>query len=334
MTVQVDEERAIKSLSSKTATGTRVPWHSLARLLLAGAILAFVLVRVQPRAFAAALGRANPAFLVPAALMAVLALLLQTTRWWVILRAAWSGARVGEAFRSLAAGLALGIATPARVGELGRAWFLPERDAATAIGLVLLERVYALAGVLGLGLVAIAGLHLQELAWGTLWISAGGLFGAAALLSPWGSRAVARWLGRWLSGARGMTEALALLRFRRIALVLGLTFVHLFVLSVQFTLAVRSFSPQVNWARGVLAGLGVLATKAAIPLSFGDVGVREAAAIFFYQRAGADPAAALSGSLCVYVWNVALPAAVGLHWVTQRKGGPPARRKDGRGACP
>lgn len=289
---------------------------ALIRSVLACALILYVLVRVHPAELMRAVRGGQPFPLLSLVGLAAISFLLQMLKWRMVLRFAWPDASTMEALSSLAAGLSLGIATPARVGELGRAWFLPGRDVAVATGLVLLDRTYALGTVLALGYLGALSLNLEPAARG--WWPVVGLALVGALLAPRALRKLGRWLARRFLQLRGLEEAAGLLGFWQALRLVGANLACTLFLAFEFTVAVRSFS-AVHWIPGLWAGLATLAAKAAIPLSIGDIGVRETAAVLLYHKAGAAPAGALSGALCLYVLNVALPALLGLRWVSRRR---------------
>jgi uncharacterized membrane protein YbhN (UPF0104 family) len=52
--------------------------------------------------------------------------------------------------------------------------------------------------------------------------------------------------------------------------------------------------------------------KALIPISFGDLGIREASSVYFYSLVGIPQTTALNASLLLFVINILLPAVLGI----------------------
>jgi len=76
---------------------------------------------------------ARKRFLIAAALIMPVTILLQIIKWYQLLRD-----------QEVQSGMALGIVTPARVGELSRAWFLRELPQIKVFSLTILDKFYSL----------------------------------------------------------------------------------------------------------------------------------------------------------------------------------------------
>jgi len=128
----------------------------LARLL-GFAILAFVLWRVDRHALWDRLRAASPGLLVAAVLLNVPQLGAKAARWRML--ANRSGASLGfvESQRLYWAALAIGFGTPGRLGEFWKVKFLADRGLAfgRALASVVLDRLFDLCLLFGLGVVAV-----------------------------------------------------------------------------------------------------------------------------------------------------------------------------------
>ena len=106
---------------------------------------------------------------------------------------------------------------------------------------------------------------------------------------------------------------------RQARILLLLTFIFYLVVLVQYHLFVLAFAP-VSLGVSALCTSNILFIKAAIlPISLGDLGIRESTAIFFFTRAGVPAAAALNASLCVFFINILLPSLLGAIMVLRLK---------------
>ncbi len=284
------------------------------RVLLACGILGYVLWRIHPARFLSTLASGRPGMILLLVAMAGLNLSFQVGKWRLVLRLVWPDVSIREAFRSFVAGLSLGILTPGRVGELGRAFFLPARSRSVAAGLAVLDRVYTMSTFVALGLLAASWLSASVLADVLEWVRYVPLAWLLLLSWPGTIGWLGSALGRRFAWADELEQAASLVRLRHTVTLIGVNLLYVLYVGLQFSVAVAAYS-AISWPEGLLAGLATLSAKILIPLSVGDLGVREAASVLFYRLAGATPAAAFSGALSLYVVNVAVPAIFGLRWV-------------------
>jgi uncharacterized membrane protein YbhN (UPF0104 family) len=99
---------------------------------------------------------------------------------------------------------------------------------------------------------------------------------------------------------------------RREALnLLLLTFSFYFIFLLQFYILVTSFE-----AAPVLpafqANSAAMLVKSLLPISIGDLGVRESAAIFFLTKIGLEESTAFNASILLFFINLLIPSLVGL----------------------
>jgi len=59
--------------------------------------------------------------------------------------------------------------------------------------------------------------------------------------------------------------------------------------------------------------------KSSLPISFGDLGVREMASIYFLGKFGIDNAIALDASLLLFSFNLLVPAIIGSAFIIKFK---------------
>ncbi|RMG62044.1 MAG: UPF0104 family protein, partial [Calditrichaeota bacterium] len=241
------------------------------------------------------LARANRWFLLAGSLLVVVNIALAYWKWLLLLRSAFPDLAPGEAFGSLMLGYTLGAVTPGRLGELGRAIYLPHREPLPVTGLNLVDKflnilVSSTVGLLGLSRFLwdrFAGLHwvylplliLSALVVTVLWVlvfnpcwTRGFLYSLVDLL-PW-----RRSLGRLISGLEALDRA-------HVARLVLLTAGWYLVILVQYHCMIQAFTP-VAWGHTLQAVSAMLFVKTMIPFSYGDLGVREGLGIYFYGQQG------------------------------------------------
>ena len=125
----------------------------LLRLFFTLALLAFALTRIDLVDLAGDLGRSAWWGPVGAGLLLLVNLGLQWARWHLLARTGGLPLTPPGTLRMLLAGLALGLVTPGRMGEIGRGAVVPgDHDALSVAGLTALERAIGMLGALGLAL--------------------------------------------------------------------------------------------------------------------------------------------------------------------------------------
>jgi uncharacterized membrane protein YbhN (UPF0104 family) len=56
-------------------------------------------------------------------------------------------------------------------------------------------------------------------------------------------------------------------------------------------------------------------TKSLIPISLGDLGIREASSVYFYSFCGVAESTSLSAALLLFAFNILLPSLAGLLFI-------------------
>jgi hypothetical protein len=91
-----------------------------------------------------------------------------------------------------------------------------------------------------------------------------------------------------------------------------LTSVYFGIIILQYHCFVNAFS-EASLAASALSVPIVLFVKSVIlPISIGDLGIRESASVFFYGQMGIPAAAALNASLCIFAVNIVFPSLMGI----------------------
>jgi uncharacterized membrane protein YbhN (UPF0104 family) len=296
--------RVAIGLALLAAAGTLVSWASIFKLL---------------RQTDAGYASTAVALLVPN-------LWLQHVKWLRLLHLIDPEIRKSDAAASLLAGFALGLVTPGRVGEIGRGFFLRNVDRVQATVLAGVDKLTTLAVIFLAGMAgviwAVAGAAGGNAAWPAM--TAGFLAGSALLAMLLAPGRVSVLLGRArLSRLRALGTRLqngvwtgSTLRFRLVIVGLSLAFYITFVL--QFSLFVAAFTGSVRPEYSLAAAV-TLFTKSLLPISFGDLGVREGSAALVFARIGVPAAAAFNGALLLFVANVALPGIFGTILILVRR---------------
>lgn len=290
----------------------------LLKLVVLGGIVFFVVRSGKLAGIAAAFQRADKIFIGVAIGLAVAMLVIRTWKWLNLLRRVGDDLSFGNAWRSLLGGMALGLATPGRLGELGRAAFLPQPMRVPAGALFVLDRVSDLAAIALAALVGTAGLVSGAAFW---WLAAlflcffGGML-ALPRLVPFVIDRIP--LPKKLAGIAGkLAEGLKLVRARDVAFnfslscsLTALDVVSLYVLALAFE--------QVPFSAIAFAFPWILLTNL-VPVTPGGIGVREGAAVLLLQRYGVADTTAINATLLLFVLNTLLPGLAGVPYILQSR---------------
>ncbi len=303
-------------------------------------LLGLIARQVDPASLIAELATLPAAAWVAAIAALLLLTLLQGWRWWLVMRALGDGLPLGPALRLTLMSLLFNQALPGTLGGDAYRMLHARRHGVgwrQAVGGVAIDRV---SGVLGLALIALAGLPAfaaldgdGALTVGVALVEGAILAGTAVLLLP---RLIpsARMPGP-LRGLRGLSaDAWALARRPRMAALLLATSVvnHLAYLGLVVGLA-AGLGLAVDAATLMVVMPPVLLI-ALMPVSIAGWGVREGAAVAGLALAGIGPAQALSLSLAIglvqlFAGLVSGAAAEGWRWAGRVRPSPEPRRTEG-----
>ena len=281
----------------------------LLRLGLTILLLALILRTVSLREIVAALRGASPWPLACGAAFGVVFSALKVFRWGWLLRRLGAPCTAAESLYSYLGGMAVGLLTPGRVGEMARAMYLRTGDRAFVAGAAFLDKVFDVTVVL---IVGAAGCAMQGLAipaaalalaalalYLLIFLPARVLDRLTGLVPIAAARRVASSLSQPLARAGGGTVLLG-------ALQAALTFA---AVMLQFHLLLSAFGPAPAGATLFVLPLVVLSNL--IPLTISGVGVREWASVILFRQYGVGGPVAVNVALLLYVFNSLLPGLAG-----------------------
>ncbi|HNR66906.1 MAG TPA: lysylphosphatidylglycerol synthase transmembrane domain-containing protein [bacterium] len=297
----------------------------LVKTAIALLVMALLLHHIHPEEIYRALLIARQNCIAAAFLLLFLNIYLQYARWSLLLHSQGQRDR-RQALRSLLVGFTLGFITPGRIGEYGRGLFVDSVDRSSAVGLVVLDKLYGLLVITLLGASAVISILSPWPAGWTLLLNA--LLISAALcilvllLHP---QSWSRWskgfagLGRH-SRWQGLSRAFRQFTAAQARGVLLLSLLHALVYLSQFVLLLRAFSDLAIFTAYRIAA-ATLFSKSMLPIAIGDLGIRESAAVFFCRNYNIEPAAAFNASVFLFLINLLVPALTGLAILLQSRVG-------------
>jgi uncharacterized membrane protein YbhN (UPF0104 family) len=304
----------------------------LLRLVGLGTVVAFAwfgAAKVDLRAVAATLAAAHPGWLALAMAANVLNLVLHAARWAAVVRNPGLRVRLADVFDAMVAGFTVGIAVPARAGDLVRAHLLARRtglSTASVVGAAAVDYVVGTAALVPL--IVLLGVATPLPDWARHALLVTSLASAAGLALVFVLRPA-----RPARGGAGAAEAPDAVRPGLVArLRSGLAAVHEpLALSRSFGWGVAGWGAELLIAWSTLAAVGippalplaalvVVATAAAnvIAVSPGNAGPFELAAVLPLAGLGVAREPALAFALLLHVAHLAPTAVLGV-WVLVRE---------------
>jgi len=295
--------------------------------LAIASLLLFVLIHnIKIENIQSALKHANFAFISLAGLLIIPNLIIQTLKWHYLLKLCKPNATHFEAAKSLLAGFTLGFITPGRIGEFGRAIFVKDCNRLQVLGLTMVDKLFSISIVFLMGTIALFlfwGVKLRSELIG-LWlaIALAALFLVASLvLFPDRLRNILDKIKLRLPFKEKsdlLLSGLDNFRRRQAVRLLGLNFIFYIIFMTQFYFLLSAFE-TIQWIDGYLVVASTTVAKSLLPISFGDLGIRETAAIYFVSQIGVQASTAFNASIFMFLINIVLPSSIGFSLLMTEK---------------
>lgn len=256
---------------------------------------------------------------------------IEAFKWMRMMRPYYPKLHYKTAVQAILAGNTAGIVTPARVGEYaGRVFYLPEGNRIEALSLTLMERVCQLLVTVWVG--TLSGLYLLYTFRDTLLsifpISANQILGflllvlvgllayTTLLLNPkWIYRILRPFAGK-IAFLQTFVSAFQYAKSTTLVSIFLLSFLRTCVFSTQYFLLLSAFGYENDFLLKVTLVSLVLLIKSIIPsIAFAELGIRETVAVTVMSAFSVPIVTVVSATLLLYVFNIALPALVGILFV-------------------
>lgn len=251
---------------------------------------------------------------------------LQFIKWNMLAREAGDNIRRADIHRGYWVGFTLGLITPGRIGQLGRALALNNCSLPRAFGFTAVERGYTALTMNSLGLLSI--FILPFLGWQSpipipvelrILLALSGIALLILGIFPHLMHRPLRWIAGKLPFREKLEQAVDVLQTtgpRRGIVLLVLSIAALFSSLFQFVLLIHAAGFDIPLFSGMLTGLMTFFLKGALPISIGSLGVGEWSAIVCYHGLGVDSSVAVASSLLLFVINVFIPSMIGLPFIS------------------
>jgi uncharacterized membrane protein YbhN (UPF0104 family) len=295
-----------------------------AKILISAGILYYVISSVEYNQIILALSEANVAVIGVVILLGILNIFLQYSKWRLTCAEVLKVNDRFKVFRSLFYGFSAGIITPLRIGEyFGRGIEFRDKSLVQVTVATLIDKFFPLLMVASLGSISslffiyfyydvsiyiVLSLFILIFTFFYLLIILllSNKFWDSILFSKLNSSAK---LKPFLEKLR-IFESLDRNYFFKM-LVISLLFYSCFL--IQYALLVSAFSNHFDFGNYLWAANLIMFTKTIIPpISFGELGIREGASVYFLTQMGESASVGFNASILLFIINLLIPALIGI----------------------
>ena len=298
----------------------KIDIHTAIKFIVAVIILIYLLSLVEPKRMLAVLEGANPTLIFLGIILAPLNVVWLYFRWRSLTSFFEQERTIPkkEVLGSVLSGITLRLTTPGGLGEFGRILYIRELSRTKLFALTVVDNLssFFITGIFGpIGLAYIFGI------WYLLLIPVGLIILLAAFFLYRRRIDISQWrLLRWKIipvkfRLVEFWETIKVLPISRIIFVLFISAVMFFCYSFQFYLLITAFE-DISPVDGFASISAIMFVKSILPISFGDLGIREGASILMLGKFGVSRAAALNASLLLFSFNLLVPAIIGSVFIT------------------
>ena len=251
---------------------------------------------------------------------------VQYFKWNFLLKLVKPEATARESLFSLLVGFTFGFITPGRVGEFGRAFFIKDCPWVKVMGVAFIDKFFSLAIVIFAGAVGLLSLiwsqlHFFVLLPLTVFTLIVLLLLRHLIIHP----EIFRGFLYNINIILPFREKIKLLissfdhfKKKQALKLLGLSILFYLIFFTQYFVLASAFEP-VSVFGSFQAISSTLIVKSMLPISLGDLGIRESAAVFFFGKIGVKSATAFNASILLFMINVLIPSLIGLVLVLKNR---------------
>jgi uncharacterized protein (TIRG00374 family) len=242
----------------------------------------------------------------------------QILKWHYLLKVTNTGLSFADALKSYLFGVTLGTITPGQLGELGgRALHIENNNRAFLVGLTIFDRAQMFVIMAFCGIPAVVYL----LSFNLLYTFAAFFIEFICLLLVYFNTESLKiklngikWKLLKKKFVQDLLGSFTFLNRTQFLISSMFSILVFFIVYFQTTILLLAFV-DVNFSDALWGYSAVMFTKALLPISFGDLGVREAASILFYGKINVPIAAAFNTALLMFFINIFLPSLVGVLFI-------------------
>lgn len=243
--------------------------------------------------------------------------LVKFLKWQKLIRADSDEHSYWDSAKSYMIGNALGVVTPMRAGDLGRALYFEPASRPHVVGFTIIDRVLDLIAVI---LFCVYGAIILVHQGFGLFLAVIGIVCLILLYHPLKIYKISSIIfGKIVLGEKllKVTESLTLLNKRLLSISLTLSLISFFLIIVQFYFVISAFG-EVSFLSACLA-TPMVTLSSLIPITFMGLGVREGFAVYLFSMLGVNPANAFSAAFLCFVINNVSTGFIGIFYMMTLK---------------
>jgi len=299
-----------------------VDWKRLASIvtkaILGITVLYFIISMVEWTNVISAFEKADKNYILISLLLLPLNIGSKALKWHTMLKSAKTRPRPYETFGSLMFGISLGAITPIELGEYaGRALHISEARKSHIVGLSLVDKIQIFAVTATVGSICLIILIITNKVVVILFSFAVLLlflfvFSRFRKIITYLDKINTHFFKREII-TKILTGANLLTR-KMLWLTIALTVVLHIVIVMQMFFLINAFS-NINLIHAFIGTSAIMFVKSCLPVSLGDLGIREASAIYFFSYYGISNVASLNASLLLFFINIFIPSLIGIYFI-------------------
>lgn len=272
------------------------------RILISILFLIFLFYFVRPGKIIDALQGAEISWIIFAILLLPINVCFQFFRWQILVKNLNTDIGNGEILKSIFYSYSYSIFTPARLGDLGKAFHISHDNKKEMVALAVLEKVFAFSAILIFGFLSLT-------IFKSIWFIFGSFIIVLVLLN---SKKIIRKIS-FISKHFSNPQILPI----KNVFIVSLSFVFIYIL--QFYLLLRAFQ-LVSFSQSFFK-ISLVVFFNSVPITLSGLGVREILSVYFFKPLGVTAAQAASVSLLIFTINILIPTLVGfvLHLLPPKK---------------
>lgn len=291
-----------------------------AKIVVAILVISLLVHKISFAQLMTAFSQADAGFITAAVALLSVNILFQFLKWQLIVHRDHPKVKQRHILYSLFIGMALGLVTPGRLGDFARTLFVRNVDQAVLLALLLIDKLITLVVLYFIGIIGLAqfvAMNVHPFVWMSIFIMT--IVLAVIFFILLAKPQVLRRLmahhdllfsrhpavDRFVSAIESVEPPF-------IYQLLVWTILQTVTYCSQFVLLIRAFHDTISIVNSYLVVFAVMFTKSLLPISLGDLGVRESAAIFFLAQLNVPQAAAFNSSFLLFTINILLPSVLGL----------------------
>jgi uncharacterized protein (TIRG00374 family) len=264
--------------------------------------------------FKSVIHRANYLFLLSSFLLVIFNIFTQILKWYLLVNSCHLHFSLRNSTKAIIGGITLGIATPSRIGELGRILFTKNINYATLTGFYFIDKLMNFTALITFCLIGIFFipniypypyfliLLLLLLMLIYLWFHPAFFIG---------------WLRKkklqsgYKEKIKIFMESLCILKKSTIFYCIFQSYLFYIITFIQFFFLLKACYSNVPFG-GVLVSYVIMVISSSLPITPSGAGVRESASMKALSMYHVPKEAALAAVVLLFIMNVVLPAIIGI----------------------